>query len=65
MDNSDFKAKAVELEKRATKTMKGSFFGNLMKGKEDRADEAKELYLQAANCYKLQGDQDSALRCYL
>ena len=65
MDNSDFKAKAMELEKRATKTQKGSFFGNLTKGKADRADEAKELYLQAANCYKLQDDHESALRCYL
>lgn len=45
MDNADFKAKAVELEKRASKTKKGSFFGNFMKGKGDRADEAKELYL--------------------
>jgi len=24
--------------------LKGSFFGNMMKGKEERADEAKELY---------------------
>lgn len=44
--------------------MKGSFFGNMMKGKADRADDAKELYLQAANCYKLQDDMESALRCY-
>lgn len=53
MDSADFKAKAIELEKQAGKTLKGSFFGNLTKGKSDRADEAKELFLQAANCYKL------------
>ena len=65
MESTDFKSKAVELEKRAAKTQKGSFFGNMMKGKQDRADDAKELYLQAANCYKLQDDIESALRCYL
>ena len=53
MESTDFKSKAIELEKRAAKTQKGSFFGNMMKGKQDRADDAKELYLQAANCYKL------------
>lgn len=54
--DSTFITKAKELEARAEKTMKGSFFGNLMKGKQDRADEAKDLYLQAANCYKLSQD---------
>lgn len=38
--------------------------GNLWRGKADRADEAKDLYLQAANCYKLSNDFKSALKCY-
>ena len=33
MESTDFKAKAEELEKRAAKGLKGSFFGNMMKGK--------------------------------
>jgi hypothetical protein len=41
------------LEARGDKTLKGSFFGNLMKGKADRADEAKEFFTKAAHCYKL------------
>lgn len=36
----------------------------MMRGKQDRADEAKELYLQAANCYKLSQDFDAAILCY-
>jgi len=43
----------VELEAKGDKMLKGSFFGNLMKGKADRADEAKEHYVKAAHCYKL------------
>lgn len=64
MESTDFKSKAVELERRATKSLKGSFLGNLMKGKGDRQEDAKDLYIQAANCYKLNEDMDSALRCY-
>ena len=35
-----------------------------MRTKQDRADEAKDLYLQAANCFKLGQDMDNALKCY-
>ena len=35
-----------------------------MRGKADRADEAKDLYLQAANCYKLAQKMDLAIECY-
>lgn len=35
-----------------------------MRGKQDRNDEAKDLYLQAANCYKLSGAFDKAIHCY-
>ena len=35
-----------------------------MRGKQDRNDEAKELYLQAANCYKLSQDFEKAIHCY-
>ena len=45
MESNSFYSKAVEFEKKADKTLKGSFFGNLMKGKSDRADESKDLYI--------------------
>lgn len=45
--------------------LKGSFFGNLMKGKADRQDEAKEFFEQAANCYKHNRDFESALEMYM
>ena len=32
-----------------------------MRGKQDRADEAKDLYLQAANCFKLSQDLQNAV----
>ena len=44
MESNTFNTKAADFEKKADKTLKGSFFGNFMKGKSDRADEAKELY---------------------
>jgi hypothetical protein len=33
MESTDFAAKAIDLEKRGAKILKGSFFGNMMKGK--------------------------------
>ena len=36
-----------------------------MKGKQDRNDDAKDLYAKAANCYKLAQDYNSALECYM
>jgi hypothetical protein len=44
MEGSNFKVKGKELMARAEKVLKGSFFGNFMRGKQDRADEAKDLY---------------------
>lgn len=45
----------------------GGFFKNLTTSKEDRMDEARELYAQAANCYKLAKDWNRAaeanMRC--
>ena len=60
---SNFRTKAVDLETRGDKALKGSFFSNLTTGKADRADTAKELYLQAVNCYKLAEDNGKALIC--
>ena len=45
MDGSNFNQRANDLFERAEKTMRGSFFGNFMRGKQDRADDAKDLYL--------------------
>jgi tetratricopeptide (TPR) repeat protein len=64
MNGTNFNQRANELYERAEKTMKGSFFGNFMRGRQDRADDSKELYLQAANCYKLSNDFNRALHCY-
>ena len=64
MNGSNFTKKAEDLYAKAEKMYKGSFFGNLMKGQQDRADDAKDLYLQAANCFKLSGDFENALKCY-
>jgi hypothetical protein len=45
--------------------MIGGFFKNLMSSKEDRVDEAKELFQQAANCYKLSKDFEKAVAAFL
>lgn len=65
VDSSEFAKKGDDLRLKAEATLKGSFFGNLMKGKQDRADEALELYQQAANCYKHAQDPAQAVECYL
>ena len=36
-----------------------------MKGKQDRNDDAKDLYLNAANCWKLAQQFDKAYECYM
>jgi len=64
MQNTHFLTKANDLYAKGEKTIKGSFFGNLSRSKADRQDEAKELFLQAANCFKLAQDPDQALVCY-
>jgi tetratricopeptide (TPR) repeat protein len=62
MDGINFNDRANQLYDRAQKTLKGSFFSNLSKGKQDRADEAKDLFVQAANCYKLTDNKEAAIR---
>lgn len=37
----------------------------MMTGKQDRDQEAKELYQQASNCYKTANDRDSAVECLM
>jgi hypothetical protein len=44
VQSSTFATKGNEFKLKAESTLKGSFFGNLMKGKEERMDEAKEFY---------------------
>jgi hypothetical protein len=44
VESSNFAAKAEQLKAKGDKALKGSFFGNLLSGKAERADEAKELY---------------------
>lgn len=41
---NSFAAKAELLKLKADKTLQGSFFGNLMKNKASRMDEARDLY---------------------
>ena len=64
MDNSNFLQKANDLIKKGEKIQKGSFFGNLTYGKADRNDDAKDLFVQAANCYLLGSDHENAVACY-
>lgn len=64
MEGSVFRQKAVDFENQAEKVLKGSFFGNLSRSKQDRKDEAKDIFKQAANSYKLCKDYDSAVRCF-
>lgn len=65
MESSSFQTKAIDFQKKAEKHQKGSFFGNFMRGKQDRNDEAKDLYLNAANCWKLAQQLDKAYECYM
>ena len=64
MESGGFSQKAADLEAKGDKTLKGSFFGNLMRGKADRQDEAKEHYQKAAHCYKLAQNFEKAIACY-
>ena len=63
VESTNFKAKADSCVQQAEKKLKGGFFKNLMQSKEDRLDEAKELFQQAANCYKLCKNYDLAVAC--
>lgn len=62
---ANFVAKAYEFRTKADVTLKGGFFSNLMSAKQDRKDDAKELYQQAANCYKHAKDPEQAVEMYL
>ena len=64
MESSGFSQKAVDMEAKGDKALKGSFFGNLMRGKGDRQEEAKEHYQKAAHCYKLAENFAKAIQCY-
>jgi hypothetical protein len=44
VESTNFKAKADSCVQQAEKKLKGGFFKNLMQSKEDRLDEAKELF---------------------
>ena len=61
----NFVVKAAELRSKGDAALKGSFFGNFFASKQDRKDEAKELYQQAANCYKHAKDHKQALEMYM
>jgi len=53
------------MRKKGEAALKGSFFGNLMKGKTERQDDAKEFFSQAANCYKLDKKLEESVEMYL
>ena len=63
--NNNFIIKASELRTKADATLKGGFFSNFFAHKQDRKDEAKELYQQAANCYKHARDPEQAVAMYM
>ena len=64
MENTNFLNKAKDLVAKGEKTQKGSFFGNMSSSKADRNDDAKDLFVQAANCYLLATDYENAIACY-
>ena len=61
----NFITKAAELRKKADTTLKGGFFSNMFSHKQDRKDDAKDLYQQAANCYKHAREPEQAVEMYL
>ena len=65
LGGANFIVKASELRTKADQTMKGGFFSNMFSAKQDRLDEAKDLYSQAANCYKHAKDPDQAVQMYM
>lgn len=52
MGSSGFAKRAEENKQKGEAALKGGFFSNLTKSKEIRMDEAKDFFIQAANCYK-------------
>ena len=62
---ANFATRAIDLRSKAESTLKGGFFTNLFGNKQDRQDEAKDLFQQAANCYKHSNDKEAAVQMYL
>ena len=65
VDSSNFIKKGDDFRQEAAARLKGSFFGNFMSSKADRQEQAKELYQQAANCYKAGRDPEQAVECMM
>ena len=61
----NFIAKAAEFKAKGDQALKGSFFGNLFGAKKDRQDDAKDLYNQAANCFKHAREPEQAVEMYI
>ena len=61
----NFIVKAAELRSKADAALKGGFFSNMFSAKQDRKDDAKELYQQAANCYKHARQPEQAVEMYM
>lgn len=70
--NESYSIKGDQFMKEALKALKGtpsldpgSFFGNIMSNKAERAEEAIELFKQAATNYKLAKRWDDSAKAYL
>lgn len=61
----NFIVKAAECRSKADAALKGGFFSNMFSAKQDRKDDAKELYQQAANCYKQARQPEQAVEMYM
>ena len=56
MAEEDYSKRAREAYAQGEKKLKPGLFGRLMGNKEDRLDEATDLFKQAANFYRLAKD---------
>ena len=65
MVEANFAKKAIECREKGESTLKGGFFSRMLGSAQDRADEAKEHFVQAANCYKHCRDVESAVEMYM
>ena len=61
----NFASRALDLRNKADATLKGGFLSRMFGSKQDRADEAKDLYVQAANAYKHSKDPENAVEMYM
>ena len=57
MDGTDYYKKAQQFYADAQKKLKPGFFGRLTSNKQDRAEEAADLFKQAANFFRLAKDR--------